>query len=98
MHGWFLRFEGDKGLQYAKWCDLPFLLGVLSKEEIDEAVDAYEDTRSSSHDEAMAAWEAEREAREEEAAIRAAQAAAGAERAAAVRAAAAASAPPAAEE
>ena len=96
VHGWYLRFDGDKGLQFAKWCDLPLLLSVLKKEEIKEAVEAFEDTRDGRHDEAITAWEAEQEAREEEAAIRAAQAAAGAERAAAVRAAA--SAPAAAEE
>ena len=97
VHGWYLRYEGDKGLQYAKWCDLPFLLGVLSKEEIKEAVEAFEDTRDGRHDEAITAWEAEQEAREEEAAIRAAQGAAAAERAAAERVAAA-SAPAAAED
>ena len=74
MHGWYLRFEGDKGLQFAKWCELPFLLGVLTKEEVNEAVDAYEETRSSSHDAALAAWEAEVAAQEEGLAIRAAQA------------------------
>ena len=74
MHGWYLRFEGDKGLQFAKWCELPFLLGVLAKEEVYEAVDAYEETRSSSHVAALAEWEAEVAAQEEGLAIRAAQA------------------------
>ena len=74
MHGWYYRFEGERGLQFAKWCELPFLLGVLTKEEVNEAVDAYEETRSSSHDAALAAWEAEVAAQEEGLAIRAAQA------------------------
>ena len=96
MHGWYLRFEGDKGLQFAKWCELPFLLGVLAKEEVYEAVDAYEETRSSSHVAALAEWEAEVAAQEEGLAIRAAQARQAA--AAAARGAAVASAPAAAEE
>ena len=98
VHGWYLRFEGDKGLQYAKWCDVPLLLGVLTKEEINEAVDAYEDTRSGAHDVALAAWEAEQAAREEELAIRASQAATRAAATASAPASAHASAPAAPEQ
>jgi hypothetical protein len=98
VHGWYLRYEGDKGLQFAKWCDVPLLLGVLTKEEINEAVDAYEDTRSGAHDVALAAWEAEQAAREEELAIRASQAATRAAATASAPASAHASAPAAPEQ
>ena len=77
VHVSFKRFEGDKGLQFAKWCDVPLILQNITQGELDEAIDAFEDARSGKHEEAIdeveavAAAAAERE--EEEAAIAAAQ-------------------------
>ena len=80
MHGWFKRFDGDKGLQFAKWCDVATILAGITQGDLDEAIDAFEDARSGKHDEETGAFEeaaraAEEaaEAREEEVGIRAAQ-------------------------
>ena len=92
VHGWFRRFHGDDGLQYAMWCTQrtmcrcparptlsarsrpPYLTRVkpcrgCSTEEIDEAVENYQDEASKLHGEAkeeLAEEEAIQEAQEAE--------------------------------
>jgi hypothetical protein len=59
VHGWFNRFENDKGLQYAKWCALPLMLRCNSQKAIHEAIHALDDARDEAHDRAVEAWHCE---------------------------------------
>ena len=49
VHGHFVRFEGDKGLTYAKWCGMPLLLEHITQGDIDDALEAFEDVRDGKH-------------------------------------------------
>jgi hypothetical protein len=59
VHGCFHRFENDKGLQYAKWCQLPLMLRCNTQHDIHEAICAFDDVRDEAHDQQVEAWHCE---------------------------------------